>query len=270
MRIRKIVGLFGLALMAGFLSACGSGPLSLLSSGLNSISGNWEMHSSSAQAAALPELAGSFATSNGTVTAVFHTLATNACLSSSNFVEAGGTMDAKGNVKMTSANFNGSVLTMSGVLAADGKSLTNAAYSVAGGSCGFPVVAGTAAAPMTATQYAAISGSYAGTFTDSDGDSIPVTGAFTQSTAPDANGVYHLSGNANFPGNPCLTSPAIVDSTVSGNMLSTTYSQTTNGVTNTVVANGTFSADASTLTVTGWTLTGGCGTETGTGIFTKQ
>ena len=268
MRIGKIVGLFGLALVAGFLSGCGAGLVSGAASAFKvSISGNWEMHSSSAQAATLPELAGAFSTSNGAVTAVFHTLAANACLPSSSFVEASGTIDSKGNVKMTSANFNGSVMTISGVLAADGKSLTNAAYTVAGGSCGFP---GTAAVPMTATQYAAISGNYAGTFTDSDGDSIPVTGAFTQSTAPDANGVYHLTGNANFPGNPCLTSPAIVDSTVSGNMLSTMYSQTANGVTNTVVANGTFSADASTLTVTGWTLAGGCGTETGTGIFSKQ
>ncbi|ADW68025.1 hypothetical protein AciX9_0958 [Granulicella tundricola MP5ACTX9] len=272
MRVRNIVGLFGMAVLAGFLSGCNAltAVTGIPTSLKAAIAGNWEVKTNATQAVTLPEIAGAFATTNGAVTATFHTLAANACMAPNTFVSATGTTDANGNLKLTSAAFNGSTLSLTGTLAADGKTLTNATYSVTGGSCGFPVVAGTAAVAATATQYAAITGAYAGNFTDSDGDVIPVSGNFTQSTAPDANGVYHLTGNATFPGNPCLTSPAIVDSTVTGSMLSTTYSQTANGMTNTVVANGTFNADASILTVTDWTISGACGSAHGTGLFSKQ
>jgi hypothetical protein len=37
-----------------------------------------------------------------------------------------------------------------------------------------------------------------------------------------------------------------------------------------VTANGTFSTDGTTLTVTGWNLTGYCGPDSGTGLLTKQ
>jgi hypothetical protein len=240
----------------------------------NAIKGNWEMHSTSTQAVSLPEIAGSFSTSNGAVTGVFHTLAPNACMTTTTYVPAAGSIDAQGNVALTSSAFNGSVLKLTGQLSADGKTLSNANYFVSGGSCGFPVVAGAATVPMTATQYAAISGTYVGTFTDSDGDALSVTANLTQTDSPDANGVYHLSGNASFPTNPCLNAPVVADSTVTGNMASTTYSQTVNGAVTTVVANGVFSADASSLTVTNWTLSGGTGrcsgTITGTGLLTKQ
>jgi hypothetical protein len=269
---------YGAAVMAtGLLAGCSAikAVEDLPSTIVNAIKGNWEMHATASQAANLPEIAGSFSTTtNGAVTGVFHTLSTNACMSSSTYVPATGAVDAQGNVSLTSSAFNGSVLKLTGQLSADGKSRSNASYFVSGGSCGFPAVAGAAAVPMTATQYAPISGNYAGSFTDSDGYSLAVTATLTQTSDPDANGVYHLSGNASFPTNPCLNAPVVADSTVSGNMASTTYTQTVNGAVTTIVANGVFSSDASTLTVTDWTFSGGTGrcsgTETGTGILTKQ
>ena len=123
---------------------------------------------------------------------------------------------------------------------------------------------------MIAAQYQTISGAYAGSFVDGDGYSLPVTATLTQTTQPDATGMFHLTGNATFPGNPCLTAPVITDSTVTGSSLSATYSEQQNGQTNTVVASGIFNQDASVLTITNWTFSGGCGSDTGTGVLTRQ
>lgn len=235
------------------------------------VSGNWELASSSVQAAPLPQLSGSFSGDSTAITGLFHTTASGACITPQTIVTLNGRADARRNLVLTSASFdNGSVLTIRGVLAPDGHSILNASYNVTGGACAFTAQNGTSLAPMIAAQYLPISGNYAGTFVDVDGDSLPVSATLTQTTQPDANGVFHLTGNATFPGNPCLTSPVVTDSTVTGSSLSATYSQQQNGVTNTVVASGTFNADATVLTITNWTLSGGCGADNGTGSLTKQ
>jgi hypothetical protein len=235
------------------------------------VSGNWQLASDSLQAAPLPQLSGSFSGDSTAITGLFHTAASGACITPQTIVTLSGKADARRNLVLTSSPFDdGSVLTIRGVLAADGHSMVDASYSVMGGTCAFAAENGTRVAPMIAAQYQTISGNYAGTFVDVDGDSLPVSATLTQTTQPDADGVFHLTGNATFPGNPCLTSPVITDSTVTGSSLSATYSQQQNGATNTVVASGTFNADASVLTITNWTLSGGCGADNGTGLLTKQ
>jgi hypothetical protein len=162
------------------------------------------------------------------------------------------------------------VLSIHGQLAEDGKSISKASYGVSGGACAFPQTSGSASAQAVATQYDAISGTYSGSFVDPDGNSLAVTATLTQTTQPDANGTFHLTGSANFASGNCIDSPVVTDSLVTGSSLSATYTQTVNGVTSTVVGSGTFNADATVLTITNWTLSGGCGADSGTGVLTKQ
>ena len=237
-----------------------------------SVSGNWELTSSSAQAAPLPQLSGSFSGNSSAITGLFHTTVAGACITPQTIVTLSGKADADLRLSLTSTPFDdGSVLTITGTLVADGHSISDASYNVVGGSCAFAAGVGSSVAPpMIVTQYQTISGNYSGNFMDVDGDSLPVAATLTQTTQPDANGMFHLTGNATFPGNPCLTSPVVTDSTVTGSSLSATYSQQQNGQTNTVVASGTFNQDASVLTITNWTFSGGCGADNGTGLLTKQ
>ncbi len=100
---------------------------------------------------------------------------------------------------------------------------------------------------------------------------MPISTTLTQVAAPDSNGQFHLTGNAAFAANPCFSSPAVTDSLVTGDALSATYSQTSGGVTATVTASGTFNADATTLTITKYSIAGGaCDGDSGTGLLTKQ
>lgn len=236
-----------------------------------SVGGNWELTSSAPQAAALPRLAGSFSGNTSAITGLFHTTATGACITPQTIVSVSGKADSNRHLTLTSAPFgNGSVLTVTGTLATDGRSISDGSYNVAGGSCAFSAPEGRSATPMIAARYQTISGSYTGSFVDTDGDSLPVTATLTQTTQPDAKGVFHLTGNATFPGNPCLTAPVVTDSTVTGSSLSATYSEQQAGQANTVVASGTFNQDASVLTITNWTFSGECGADSGTGVLTKQ
>ena len=234
------------------------------------VSGNWQMSSGSAQAINLPQLSGSLSGNSPAITGLFHAGA-GACITPQTIVSVSGRADAARHLTLISAPFaDGSILSMTGTLAPDGHSMQDASYKVTGGACAFASQNGSAVAPMIMTQYQSISGSYTGSFVDVDGDSLPVTATLTQTTQPDANGVFHLTGDATFPGNPCLTAPVVTDSTVTGSTLSATYSQQQNGTTSSVVASGTFNADASVLTITNWTLSAACGADNGTGTLTKQ
>jgi hypothetical protein len=188
------------------------------------------------------------------------------CVSSGTNVVLSGSADAHNNLTLTSQPFGGTTLTLRGQLSADGKSITGATYAFAGGSC-----AALASGQAAATSYASISGTYAGPFIDAEGNSIAVTANLTQTTQPDPNGQFHLSGSATFANNSCFVSPVVTDSVVTGSSLSTTYSSTQNGQTSTITATGTFNSGSTVLTVSNWKVAGGmCDGETGTGTLTEQ
>jgi hypothetical protein len=188
------------------------------------------------------------------------------CVSGSTDIAMSGSADAHNNLTLTSQPFGGTTLTLRGALGADGKSITGATYAFAGGSC-----AEMATGQITATSYNTINGTYAGSFVDAEGNSIPVTATLKQTTAPDQNGQYHLSGSASFANNSCFTAPIVTDSLVTGSSLSTTYSSTATGQTSTITATGTFNSAATQLMVSSWTVAGGaCAGENGTGLLTEQ
>ena len=173
-----------------------------------------------------------------------------------------GKADSKGLVTLAGP-VAGGTLTLSGTLAADGQSLTDATYNVAGGACGF-----LAPASAQAQVYMPISGAYSGTFRDGDGQIATVQATLSQSADANGDGNYTLTGTA-APNNPCFSASVPVSATtVSGGNFTLTY--TDPNTSNSVTATGLFSADASTLTVTNWTSSGSCGSDSGTGTMTHQ
>ncbi len=227
------------------------------------VTGNWQFTSTAASASKLPALSGELTGSSQAMTGLLHSDSTSSCVAPSQIFEMMGSANAKSEVTLTGTNPVGGKLTVTGTLAADGKSLTNAAYSVSGGSCAM-------AQPADASgQQYAMSANYAGTFSDSDGQVIALTATLSQSSTPDQNGNFTLSGTGTFPSNPCFNSPVSATATeLTGNTFSFTYQDPT--TLNSVAVAGNISSDGSTLTVTNWTLTGPCGPDSGTGVLTQQ
>ncbi len=252
--------------LAASLLGCNSALAPLPAANAISVTGNWQLSSSDAAAAKLPALSGELKGAGSSITGLFHSNAASACVAPTSIIELTGSANASSVVTLTGANVAGGTLTVKGNLAADGKSISNASYMVTGGSCAFAK-----AAVASAQSYSSITGNYAGTFTDSQGDSLAVTATLTQTPDSDTDGNFQLSGTGSFDQgmNPCIASPASVsNSQVTGGSFSLTYADPTTQ--NSVAASGTFSTDGTKLTVTGWTLTGACGTVTGTGLLTKQ
>lgn len=224
--------------------------------------GNWQISSSEAAAANLPAVSGSLTGTSAALTGTLHSQSAKACIAPSTPFAVTGAASAKGMVTL-SGPLAGGTITVTGSLAPDGRSLTGATYNVAGGSCGFAK-----AADATARVYMPISGAYTGTFRDSDGQIATVQATLNQSPDANGDGNYTLSGSAT-PNNACFSATVpLSNTTVTGGNFTFTY--TDPNTTNSVTALGTFSTDASTLTVTNWTSSGPCGADSGTGIMTRQ
>lgn len=276
-RLLALTSLGVAGLLAGLLSGCSAAnPIAVNAAATSTTApaarsyaaaaGNWKF--TPAAGSRMAAFAGSLTVSGTTLAGTLHPLAA-ACAGSTAAFPVTGSIDASNHVAITSTDFAGGALSITGDLAPDNHSLLNPTITVTSGACiGTkatlqPRVTGSA----TAQQFQPVTGNYTGTFTDSSGVTLAVSASLSQPTTPDANGVYHLTGSATFPGNPCLTAPVVTDSTVTGDLLEATYTQQSTG--DTVSAKGTFSSDAATLTITTWTLTG-CGDDTGTGLLTRQ
>lgn len=226
------------------------------------VSGNWQM-SSTVSGLALPSLSGALTGTGTDVTGVLHADATTGCATANQAITVSGSTNADGMTTM-SGGVAGGTLVITGTLAADGRSLTDATYNVTGGQCAFAN-----AAAATIQNYSSVTGTYTGSFNDSASKVIDVTANLTQSPDGDTDGNFELSGTGNFGTNPCFTSPVTVsNSQVTGGSFTLTYADAVKG--NSVTAMGTFSTDGKTLTVTQWTLTGPCGADSGTGSLTQQ
>ncbi len=224
--------------------------------------GNWQISSAAPEAANLAVVAGALSGTSAALTGVFHAQAAKACVAADRSFTVAGSADAKGQVTLTGP-LAGGTLTVTGTLAADGKSLDAASYNVAGGSCGFAK-----AALATAQVYTPISGTYNGSFRDADGQVATVAATLNQSPDANGDGNYTLTGAAS-PNNPCFSATVpISNTTVSGGNFTFTYTDPL--TTNSVTASGTFSPDASTLANIQWVSSGPCGADTGTGSMSRQ
>jgi hypothetical protein len=254
----------GLALACVSLTGCGSAlaPTTTTSAAI-SVTGNWQLASAAASATKLAAISGELTGTSSSITGILHADASNACIAANAPFEVSGSANKANLVTLTGPIANGKI-TITGTLAADGQSLTRPTYTVTGGSCAF-----TAPAAATAHVYSSISGNYAGSFSDPNGQVISITAALTQTPTSDTDGNFQLSGTGTMPNNPCFpTIVSVSNSQVTGGSFNLTYTDATTQ--NSVSTLGTFSADGSTLTVTQWTLSGPCGSDTGTGLLIKQ
>lgn len=276
---RKLLALtsLGLAgLLAGLLAGCATTSSSTPATTTQTyadLAGNWQF--TSAGNSSLTSLGGSLTVSGANVTGMLHPLA-GACLTPATTAPfaVSGNINSAGLLTLTSTNFAGGAFHLTGTIAANQHSLQNPAYTVSGGSCASATPALARVTPQDnatitiAQQYQPISGTYTGNFSDSDGVILAVSANLQQSSSPDANGYYHLSGTATFANNPCLNTPVVTDSVINGASITATYTDATTG--NAITATGTFNATATTLTVPNWTLTGtGSCADSGTGSIAK-
>jgi hypothetical protein len=200
-----------------------------------------------------------------TVSAVARLNGASCVPSTTNILLTGSVAGGSNQMMLVSSPFNGTTLTLVGQVAGDGKGIAGATWSFTGGNC-----ASLGKAAVTATDYSAIDGTYTGNFVDTEGNQIPVSALLEQTSQPDQNGQFSLSGTATFPGNPCFVDqPSVTTSVVTGSSLSMTY--TDPGSSAVLNAVGTFNSQATQLTVTGWTISGGaCDGDSGTGSLTEQ
>lgn len=227
------------------------------------VTGNWQIASSASAAARLPMLSGELTGTSTAISGLMHARGSDSCVSSEQIIAVTGSMNSAHLVTL-GGPLAGGTLKITGTLADDGKSLSEASYSVSGGSCAFPV-----AALTTAQAYSPITGNYTGTFADAGGPVLAIAASLNQTPASDTSGNFQLSGTATFPANGCFNSPVSVsNSQVTGGSFTLTYTDASTA--NSVTASGSFSPDGTTLTVTNWTLTGACGPDSGTGSLIRQ
>jgi hypothetical protein len=199
-----------------------------------------------------------------TVSAVAR-LSGNSCVSPNSDILLTGSVGGDNQMLLVSAPFGGTTLTLQGQVAGDGKGIAGATWSFVGGNCSALGVAS-----VTATNYSSINGTYTGTFLDGSSQSMAVSALLQQTSQPDLNGQFSLSGTATFPNNNCFAEqPSVQTSLVTGSSLSMTYTDTASSTVLTAV--GTFNNSASTLTITNWSIKGGpCNGDSGTGSLTAQ
>jgi hypothetical protein len=227
------------------------------------LNGNWSFTAQPLNASSSPLVlnAGITEEANGSVNAVAH-LSGASCVGAATGIRLAGSVSLFNSVILTSQPFDGTTLSLKGQLINGGKAISNASWTFSGGNC-----AALGAAAIEATGYSEISGTYTGTFVDVDNNQLAITATLTQTSEPDQSGQFHLTGSATFPDNPCFTQPIVTDSLVTGDNLSTTYTEGSASIT----AVGTFNSDATQLTVTNWQVSGGlCDGDSGTGTLSEE
>ncbi len=270
-----VVTSLGLAgLLAGLLSGCSTSATSAAPDAFANVAGNWQFSSATTAASLATTVAGNLTVSGADISGTLHPIS-GTCSSPSN-IPVAGSISTSGKLTLSSVGLPGAAaaLSVSGTLSADGRSLSGISFAFTGLPCAHPAAHTSAPAPRLnptpaiAQQYLPIIGTYTGTFNGNDGTALPVSATLTQTTTADQNGMFHLTGNATFSNNPCLNTPVVTDSVVTGSTVAATYTDTRTN--NSVSATGTFSDDATSLTISNWTLSGNCGAETGTGLLTKR
>lgn len=224
------------------------------------MAGNWSFANSSNVVLNLGFTQGSYET----VSAVGRLEGTS-CAGTGTDILLTGSVDGDNNATLISSAFGGTTLTIKGQVAANGKGMAGATWAFAGGAC-----ASLGTGNVTATNYNTIGGTYLGTFTDANNNPIGVSTFLQQTTQPDPNGQFSMSGSATFPANMCFTQqPTVTSALVTGDSLSVTLTDPGSGAV--LTASGTFNSAATQLTIASWKIVGGsCNGDSGTGSLTLE
>jgi len=198
------------------LLACGSSPPSP-SSSTNNLSGNWEIISHLNSSGTIADFTGALQSNGSTVTGTFRALASNLtsnCPSITTDLAVTGTLDASNNLTLT-IPISGGTATIAATLPLDPQTFTQGSLQIVGGTCSMPSTA------MNIVQFAPVTGTFTGTLTTSGTPAISasVTAVLVQSTTPNADGQFPLTGTVTIQG-PCSATLPLLPETVSGNGIS--------------------------------------------------
>jgi hypothetical protein len=183
------------------------------------ISGSYSPKLTSSGGISLYLFGGALTNIDGQVTGVLH--ANTSCFGNgATDIPYSGTVDTKRNLSIRSSPVNGQVLSLSGILSADGSVLNNANFSIIGG-CSGDIVSGTfneGPGALAQTQATRI-GSLTRTWTPVQSSNLPFTETLIQSPTPDVHGDYALAGTVTVQGSPCFTQGTLQPSSfISGNL----------------------------------------------------
>lgn len=105
-----------------------------------------------------------------------------------------GSIDASNNLTL-SLPIGGGTATISATIGSNPETAATGSFQIAGGTCAMSAVS------MTITEYAPVTGTYTGSFTNMQNGTLdPVTAVLTQSTTPTADGVFPLTGTVSLTG----------------------------------------------------------------------
>src|ERR1039458_1707132 len=105
-----------------------------------------------------------------------------------------GMIDASNNLTL-SLPIGGGTATITATIGSNPETPATGSFQIAGGTCAM------SAASMTITEYAPVTGTYTGSFTNmQNGTASPVTAVLTQSTTANGNGVFPLTGTVSLTG----------------------------------------------------------------------
>jgi len=220
-------------------------------------SNNWELTTAATtkpSSGPLTKLTGSIISNTASgaaansITAVFR--ATSGCYTGANIVPMAGTLSGTA-FSARSFDVNAQFLTLTSTYSSTANSMTGT-YNI-GGGC-----ADGEAGSVSGNRYAALTGTYTGSFTDS-GTTHNVSLVLTQSATPTGDGSFLVTGTGSLTNFTCFTSGAIAaSSNISGGDANLALSLT--GPSNTAAQfTGRLSTDATMLTVNKLAITGsGC------------
>jgi hypothetical protein len=224
-RVRRIALLMPVAAMV----ACGSGsaPPNSVTGTYLSLNGNWEAIGTSGIPPALTTpiaaFMGALQSSGGVVTGTLRAFDAsnflNPCVPYTQGLAATGTLSSSGNLVLT-VPISGGTATITATFGSNLQTFTQGTWQISGGACAMPSTS------MAINQFAPVTGTYVGTLTSSLGSptvSSTITAVLTQSSTPNAEGQFPLTGTVTSSG-VCNGTRPLVAEVVSGNGIFTSGS----------------------------------------------
>jgi hypothetical protein len=185
---------FALASAAPLLSGCNATTTTAASTTTTtpSLTGNWEFNTLYPGPSPQNIIYVGALTTQGT--AISGVLRTNTCFSATQDIAFSGSLDAKGNLSLTSSNLSGNVVNLTATLG-------TSTGTVASGPGTLAITGSTPCAPVTASiygnQFAPLTGTFAGTMSSTSSATVTATATLTQSTTANSDGLFTESGTLN-------------------------------------------------------------------------
>jgi hypothetical protein len=255
-----------LALPLAAILGCGSSPTASAPAQYLNVNGNWEalgLQSPPTVGLTTPIAAfmGALQSTNGTVTGTLRAFDAsnflNPCVAFTQDLAATGTLTPAGNFVVTVPISNGTA-TLTATLSANLQTFTQGSWQIVGGACAMP------STPMAITQYAPVTGTYTGTLTAyGTTTSTAISAVLTQSTTPDLDGRFPLTGTVTAPG-ICSGTFSLIPEVVSGNGI---YTTNTGTLAPAAELTGAFLPDASTFQTAVVNIYGTLGLNCSAGVF---